>query len=878
MRRTCYYSNIQHLLLLCLWIIRWCPVSYSWSIPPQAFRTVPKSWRQFTSTSRYDTQNHRLYAFNGDASVGAAQPHGANAFQDVARNVVKNDPKSTNVELANRGLEFSSYQRRFDYYYYTSRDYHTVDTPSFSSLWKNCVSENNNVSEFLQVIGLNSTQAMFQSQMQVVQQYSRMYYLQDNEKHNNVQMKNSRQDGNEIFAIQTMHGFDLFHTTIEQVAKYNVGCECDIAVKHKWNGDVYVSEAVLLLQGHESRVFYRMERKLQYQYGLYDDQVYDPLVMVVNSTLFTDGLGLGSNSEVDVPSTSITCSQVFVKTWDGNQDKSDGDRGMLGSPIERVPGCVANVNVRTLLVPIGDNDDCASYRVLLDGESDAVLSRGLLSVLRQALSNMDAQSVLDVDPGTVADQLGIRSVLFKGRNDGLASMMSVVQNQIRRLLCRKDPQNQSLEKMGENPPMNQTLSSLPNQSVEGNKPTVAMLLSGGVDSSVALNLLVRQGYNVTAFYLKIWLEDELAHLGQCPWEDDYRVCTQVCEQAGVPLESISLQNEYMDKVISYTIHEAKKGRTPNPDIMCNSRVKFGCFYDAISQRNFDHVATGHYAQLEEIQHSDGTVERKLLRAPDPIKDQSYFLAALTQEQLSKVLFPIGQFEKSRVRELAKEYNLPNKNRPDSQGLCFLGKVKFDEFLSEYLGTEPGDIVDAETNDVIGRHNGIWYHTVGQRKGLGKVLDPIATSRGPWYVVAKDTSRRLIIASNQYDEERFESTRRQFFVEDIRWITRNPPSPLDLQSGVRLSMKIRHGPTIVHGTLQVSNNNQNGDKEHAQDQSITASALGTTEGKIILDKKDGGLAPGQFVVFYDGTECLGSAVISEKHWLAFFQSEESLVKS
>jgi tRNA (5-methylaminomethyl-2-thiouridylate)-methyltransferase len=365
---------------------------------------------------------------------------------------------------------------------------------------------------------------------------------------------------------------------------------------------------------------------------------------------------------------------------------------------------------------------------------------------------MDAQSVLDVDPGTVADQLGIRSVLSKGRNDGLASMMSVVQNQIRRLLGRKDPQNESLEEMGENPSRNQTLSSLPNQSVEDNKPTVAMLLSGGVDSSVALNLLVRQGYNVTAFYLKIWLEDELAHLGQCPWEDDYRVCTQVCEQAGVPLESISLQNEYMDKVISYTIHEAKKGRTPNPDIMCNSRVKFGCFYDAISQRNFDHVATGHYAQLEEIQHSDGTVERKLLRAPDPIKDQSYFLAALTQGQLSKVLFPIGQFEKSRVRELATEYNLPNKNRPDSQGLCFLGKVKFDEFLSEYLGTEPGDIVDAETNEVIGRHNGIWYHTVGQRKGLGKVLDPIATSRGPWYVVAKDTSRRLIIASNQYDEE------------------------------------------------------------------------------------------------------------------------------
>jgi tRNA-specific 2-thiouridylase len=234
-----------------------------------------------------------------------------------------------------------------------------------------------------------------------------------------------------------------------------------------------------------------------------------------------------------------------------------------------------------------------------------------------------------------------------------------------------------------------------------------------------------------------------------------------------------------------------------------------------------------------------------------VKDQSYFLAALTQAQLKRVIFPIGQFEKSRVRELAQEFDLPNKNRPDSQGLCFLGKVKFDQFLAEYLGTEPGDIIDAETQEIIGRHRGIWYHTVGQRKGIGKVLDPLATSRGPWYVVAKDTSKRLIIASNQYDEAKFESTRKEFSVEDIQWITNSPPS--GMHSGVRLTMKIRHGPTIVDGHLSVDVDN-------------------VELGKIILDKKDGGLAPGQFVVFYSGTECLGSAVISEKHWLTFLQLE------
>lgn len=200
---------------------------------------------------------------------------------------------------------------------------------------------------------------------------------------------------------------------------------------------------------------------------------------------------------------------------------------------------------------------------------------------------------------------------------------------------------------------------------------------------------------------------------------------------------------------------------------------------------------------------------------------------------------------------------PNKNRPDSQGLCFLGKVRFDDFLAAYLGNEPGDIIDAETQDVIGRHKGIWFHTVGQRKGIGKVLHPKATSKGPWYVVAKDTSRRLIIASNRYEEEKFESTRREFFVEDIKWITNSPPC--DVSSGAYLTMKIRHGPSIVNGTLQIE-----GEK-------------GADMGKVVLDEKDGGLAPGQFVVFYDGIECLGSAVISERHWLDFLTSDHASTK-
>jgi tRNA-specific 2-thiouridylase len=284
--------------------------------------------------------------------------------------------------------------------------------------------------------------------------------------------------------------------------------------------------------------------------------------------------------------------------------------------------------------------------------------------------------------------------------------------------------------------------------------------------------------------------------------------------------------------------------------MCNSRVKFGCFYDAIEGRGFDYVASGHYAQLVV---DDKTGLKKLLRAPDPVKDQSYFLCALTQEQLQKVIFPIGHLQKSEVRELAQEFDLPNKNRPDSQGLCFLGKVKFDEFLGAYLGERPGKILDAATGEQIGRHRGVWYHTVGQRKGIGKVLDPKATSRGPWYVVSKDPSRDIVYASNEYDEDIFTAARTKVFVEDIHWINGAPPAEIVAEDGsfqpTRFQMKIRHGPRIVEGSLGLE----------------TADS-----GSVTLDNKDGGLAPGQFVVFYkeDEPECLGAGIISERHWAKF----------
>lgn len=496
---------------------------------------------------------------------------------------------------------------------------------------------------------------------------------------------------------------------------------------------------------------------------------------------------------------------------------------LQASAIEKVSGCVANVRVRTVV-----NAD--TQTLYIEGTSDAILSRGLLAVLTTTLKGQPCKLVLQVNPNSVTDKLGLRRALSPGRNDGLASMMRTIQRQIGSLLWNDTVANE---------PAVLATNSIALQHVPWKKQTVAVLLSGGVDSSVALNLLIREGYDVTAFYLKIWLEDELEHLGQCPWEDDFRVCQEVCEQTGVPLESISLQNEYKRRVISYTINEAQQGRTPNPDIMCNSRIKFGCFYDAISSRSFDYVASGHYARVER----EGGRAR-LFRAPDPIKDQSYFLCALTQEQLSKVLFPLGAMQKHEVRAWAEEFKLPNRLRPDSQGLCFLGKVKFDDFLAAYLGERPGKLIDASSGDCIGRHRGIWYHTVGQRKGIGKVLDPVATSRGPWYVVAKDPGMDIVYCSNEYDKIIFSAARSEITVEDIHWLGGCPPA----MGSFRSQMKVRHGPKLVSGT-------------------VTLQETGTTA-EVLLDQKDSGLAPGQYVVFYEGEECLGGGVIGETHWNRF----------
>ena len=348
---------------------------------------------------------------------------------------------------------------------------------------------------------------------------------------------------------------------------------------------------------------------------------------------------------------------------------------------------------------------------------------------------------------------------------------------------------------------------------------IAVLLSGGVDSSVALSLLKDQGHDLTAFYLKIWLQDEFSFLGECPWEEDLKYARGVCEQADVPLEVIPLQTEYWDNVVSYTISEIKEGRTPNPDIFCNSLIKFGEFYEKIDS-SFNKVASGHYANVENINGS-----YTLKTSPDSVKDQTYFLAYLTQQQLSRALFPIGAYKKSEIRNIAEKFNLPTMARRDSQGICFLGQIKFKEFIKHHLGEIEGEIVDVDSGKIMGKHPGYYYFTIGQRSGL-------KLGGGPWFVVKKDVKENIVYISKENISKR---EKNEFYVGKLNWISGTKPIP------TKLNVKIRHGARWYGCEIEMLNEDKL---------------------KVKLFESDSGIAPGQFAVFYDDDVCLGGGIILE----------------
>ncbi|MBP5547222.1 MAG: tRNA 2-thiouridine(34) synthase MnmA [Bacteroidales bacterium] len=271
---------------------------------------------------------------------------------------------------------------------------------------------------------------------------------------------------------------------------------------------------------------------------------------------------------------------------------------------------------------------------------------------------------------------------------------------------------------------------------------IAALVSGGVDSSVVVHLLKEQGYTPDIFYIRIGMEDEEGYI-DCPAEEDIEITQWIANKYGCRFEEVNLHKEYWDNVVSYTIESVRKGLTPNPDVMCNKLIKFGAFEDRCG-KDYDRIATGHYARVENLtlHLSPFTF---LATALDPVKDQTDFLSQLEYKQIQKLMFPIGGLMKSEVRKIAHEAHLPSADRKDSQGICFLGKINYNDFIKRYLGEKEGKIVELETGKVLGTHKGYWFHTIGQRKGL-------FLSGGPWFVVRKDIDENVLYVSQGYDPD------------------------------------------------------------------------------------------------------------------------------
>jgi tRNA-specific 2-thiouridylase len=347
---------------------------------------------------------------------------------------------------------------------------------------------------------------------------------------------------------------------------------------------------------------------------------------------------------------------------------------------------------------------------------------------------------------------------------------------------------------------------------------IAALISGGVDSAVAVHRLVEQGHDIQLFYIRIGLDNGE---GDCSAEEDIEMCQYIAAKYHLPFEVVSLHEEYWESVMQYALRTVKEGLTPNPDIMCNRMIKFGYFNERWG-KDYDKVATGHYATT--IIGDDGLTY--LGTAPDPVKDQTDFLARITYEQLAHAMFPIGDIPKSRVRELAIEAALPNAYRRDSQGICFLGKINYNDFIRRHLGEKPGAIVELETGRKLGQHRGYWFHTIGQRKGLG-------LSGGPWYVVKKNVHDNVVYVSQGYDTEK--QYGRELHLDEMHWITRDPQI-------TEVTFKNRHMPEFIPARL---------------------THLGEREYVIESAEKVQGIAPGQFAVIYspDHRICYGSGIIT-----------------
>jgi len=396
---------------------------------------------------------------------------------------------------------------------------------------------------------------------------------------------------------------------------------------------------------------------------------------------------------------------------------------------------------------------------------------------------------------------------------------------------------------------------------------VVVGLSGGVDSSVTAHLLIEQGYEVIGMFMRNWVDDSVIVSEECPWVEDSNDALAVAEKLGIPFHVIDLSKDYKERIVDYMFAEYEKGRTPNPDILCNREVKFDIFLKAALKLKTDFVATGHYCQKETIE-VDGKEVHRLLAGADKNKDQSYFLCQLNQEQLSRALFPIGHLQKPEVRQIARDLDLITADKRDSQGLCFIGKVRIPEFLQQQLAPKKGEIRELEINESnfkdfhttdlpqfdteierleylskpyqysptdgkwVGDHNGAQYFTIGQRKGLG-----VGGKPEPLFVIEKDTTENVIYTGQ--GENHPGLLRKGLFVatKEVHWVRND----LALKSGEsrKFSARIRYRQPLENAELFIQDNGL----------------------YVIFEGYQKGIAPGQFVAWYDGEELVGSGEIA-----------------
>lgn len=361
---------------------------------------------------------------------------------------------------------------------------------------------------------------------------------------------------------------------------------------------------------------------------------------------------------------------------------------------------------------------------------------------------------------------------------------------------------------------------------------VVVGMSGGVDSSVTALLLKQQGYDVIGIFMKNW--DDTDEFGHCTAEEDSEDVRRVCEQIGIPYYTVNFEKEYFDKVFTYFLDEYKRGRTPNPDVMCNREIKFGEFLNKAMDLGADYVATGHYARVIE---KDGVFQ--LLRGIDNGKDQTYFLNALNQKQLSKTMFPIGHLPKPEVRRIAEEAGLYTAKKKDSTGVCFIGERNFREFLSGYLPAKSGKMVDIATGEVKGDHDGLMYYTLGQRQGLG-----IGGSGNgnPWFVADKDLEQNILYVVQGDKHPSLYST--GLIASVMNWIDGSEHAP----------------GTTLHCVAKF--------RYRQADQGVTLTWQADGNVHVQFDEPQKAITPGQAVVFYDGELCLGGGTIDVVEKVAY----------